>query len=517
MVKENKKLTGRVRNLVVICTLAAIVLGASTYAWFIGMRTVNVSSFDVEIASVDSLLLSLDGETWDTTVAINKLNHKTVAYTGNTNNWGDPGLIPMSSIGEMDVAASRMKLFEKASLTATPGGYRLMASRVDNHNTDETEKRGYVVFDLFIKNFSGNQYIPTLNTLDEEAIYLNVDSAVTVAKAGEVAGPDDGVEGTGIENSVRVAFAQIGRVKGTTTTPKTITDITCANDGNGNPSVIGEVTGICRTAQIWEPNDKLHVANAISWYNTACKLRKSTGTDVTAIGSFATGETSNCKTVINNNTVDINEDGTPDDTPTYAVSTDIRSSDNVDIYDGSRYNSYLGSSKLTSYPYFTDTAKIKTGTARPLFMTLAPNSITKVRVYIFIEGQDVDNYDFASIGKKISVKFGFTKERFEGSDIDYAANEGPSLDLSADKIKPVITLTGNATMEIAKDSTYLDAGATANDYIDGESTMDLTTKILVTNPVNTAVPGTYIIAYDVSDWAGNYAARVIRTVTVKES
>ena len=52
-------------------------------------------------------------------------------------------------------------------------------------------------------------------------------------------------------------------------------------------------------------------------------------------------------------------------------------------------------------------------------MTLAPNSVTKVRVYVYIEGQDVDNYDFASLGKKISVAFGFTKERFYGEDIDY--------------------------------------------------------------------------------------------------
>ena len=63
-----------------------------------------------------------------------------------------------------------------------------------------------------------------------------------------------------------------------------------------------------------------------------------------------------------------------------------------------------------------------TGTARPTFMTLAPNSITKVRVYVYIEGQDIDNYDFASLGQKISVKFGFTKERLTGSDIGYNSN-----------------------------------------------------------------------------------------------
>ena len=63
--------------------------------------------------------------------------------------------------------------------------------------------------------------------------------------------------------------------------------------------------------------------------------------------------------------------------------------------------------------------KDKKGTARPTFMTLAPNSITKVRVYVYIEGQDVDNYDFASLGQAIKVNFGFTKERYYGEDVDY--------------------------------------------------------------------------------------------------
>ena len=59
----------------------------------------------------------------------------------------------------------------KASYTYTPGGYRLLASRVDNYNEGQTEQDGYVVFDLFIKNYSGTQYIEDLNEADEEAIF----------------------------------------------------------------------------------------------------------------------------------------------------------------------------------------------------------------------------------------------------------------------------------------------------------------------------------------------------------
>ena len=51
-----------------------------------------------------------------------------------------------------------MKLFEKASLTSTPGGYRLMASHIDNYSEGVAEQDGYVVFDLFIRNFTGSEY-----------------------------------------------------------------------------------------------------------------------------------------------------------------------------------------------------------------------------------------------------------------------------------------------------------------------------------------------------------------------
>ena len=45
-------------------------------------------------------------------------------------------------------------------------------------------------------------------------------------------------------------------------------------------------------------------------------------------------------------------------------------------------------------------------------LTLNPG-ITKVRVYLYLEGQDVDNYDLISLGKTIKINFGFTKDQFD--------------------------------------------------------------------------------------------------------
>ena len=402
--KKDNKHEKRVKKLVVGSFLCAILLAVSTYAWFIGMRTVNVSSFDVSIAAIDGLSLSLDGKTWSDTVTINQSNYndtENTVYAGNTNTWGGDGLIPMSTVGKIDTTSSRMILFEKGSLTTTKGGYRLMASKVQN--SGDTEADGYVAFDLFVKNLSGNEYYTDLAKENEEAIYLTTDSAVTVASTG--------VANTGIENSVRVAFAQIGRVIATESSQSKITGITCKTE-NG-------VTGICadRDAQIWEPNDKDHVQNAINWYTTSCLKRS--GSDVTNAESYSGA----CNAV---------QDGTT--YQTYAVSGVIDYADNVDVYDGEAYNGYTGSvatqaaaGKLVAYPYFTDTMKNLAGVNRPTFITLAPNSITKIRVYVFIEGQDVDNYDFASLGKKISVAFGLTKERFFDEDVNYDSTNTATL------------------------------------------------------------------------------------------
>lgn len=561
MNKRDSKKSKKIRKLIVFCSLTSFIFIVATYAWFIGMRQVNVSSFEIEIASTDSLLLSLDGSKWDTTVTINSENFNdttNTVYAGNVNNWAgigtssiNKGLKPISSVGEIDTTTSTMKMFEKGSLTATEGGYRLMASRIHNYDThldsnDETspykEIGGYVAFDLFIRNFSGRAYYVEDNVLNEEAIYLTDDSEVVVSESG-------GVSTTGIENSVRVAFAQIGRVNGKTTDVSTITGITCTDDAN--------VTGICRTAQIWEPNDTAHVANAISYYQTSCKTRDNSkavaASDIATAGSGA----------YTSNTCGVVENGTSYDT--YAINRAIDYTDRVDVYDGTDYNGYTNTVKadmtdttdtapLFAYDYFTDSEKIQNGMARPELITLAPNSITKVRIYVWIEGQDIDNYDFASIGKQITVNFGFTKERFDESEIQGAGPLGPTGDVARPIISGVpatktiasadvasfdpmsgvtISDVGSETTELActtasgtwsaTSACYVNgvAGSQADEtactadngtWMTGTCTHDITDKVQVTNPV-TSTAGTYVVRYLVSDWQGNYS-EAATTVTV---
>ena len=79
-----------------------------------------------------------------------------------------------------------------------------------------------------------------------------------------------------------------------------------------------------------------------------------------------------------------------------------------------------------------------------------------------------------------------------------------------DTTPPTITLLGNTVLHINQNTTYTDAGATASDNVDG----NISSSIITNNTVNTAVLGTYVITYDVSDYAGNDAVQVRRTVYV---
>ena len=90
------------------------------------------------------------------------------------------------------------------------------------------------------------------------------------------------------------------------------------------------------------------------------------------------------------------------------------------------------------------------------------------------------------------------------------ATDSTTNELIIDTTVPVITLSGSASISIKKGTTYTDAGATATDNIDGT----LTSSIVKTSTVNTAVAGTYYVYYNVTDGAGNAAAQKTRTVKV---
>lgn len=86
-------------------------------------------------------------------------------------------------------------------------------------------------------------------------------------------------------------------------------------------------------------------------------------------------------------------------------------------------------------------------------------------------------------------------------------SDGSVTDIDAEK--PVITLKGDATMNLATGATFTDPGVTVTDNLDTNLVAVVTGDV-----VDTSKAGTYVIKYDVSDKAGNAAVEVTRTVVV---
>jgi large repetitive protein len=80
----------------------------------------------------------------------------------------------------------------------------------------------------------------------------------------------------------------------------------------------------------------------------------------------------------------------------------------------------------------------------------------------------------------------------------------------ADDEPPLILLSGSPVINLCLGTPYSDAGATAADNCDAINQAN----IVVNNPVNINVAGTYIITYDISDASSNPAIQVTRTVIV---
>ena len=201
-----------------------------------------------------------------------------------------------------------------------------------------------------------------------------------------------GVNNYGLQNSVRVGFFQIGRIKTVDATLANIRSLSCSSTPVLCASANELSERLTHTWNVWEPNDTEHSQRLITYFNGACKKRNSDGT-------------------YQNNTPCFTLTSPYNAISTYTVKSDISSSDNIDIYDGINEKTPETSKLVTFTTYKTSDANSFSNDKKQL-LGLAGNSITKVRVYVWLEGQDIDNYDLITSDTSITISFGLTKDKF---------------------------------------------------------------------------------------------------------
>ena len=112
--------------------ITAVVFVVATYAWFIGTTQVLVNSFTLSVKSGDGLSISITGDpgSFSNEVTISQeiledlLTTEYTAEAGNRNYWDDYGLVPVSTVGQIDTEGSNIIMYNKTSVSSLTGGYR---------------------------------------------------------------------------------------------------------------------------------------------------------------------------------------------------------------------------------------------------------------------------------------------------------------------------------------------------------------------------------------------------------
>lgn len=162
-----------------------------------------------------------------------------------------------------------------------------------------------------------------------------------------------------------------------------------------------------------------------------------------------------------------------------------------------------------------------TDTTAPVISLIGANPFLVEQGTVFVEPGYIatDNVDgdlTANVSATGGVNAGIVGTYTRTYSVSDAAGNGTAVQRVVEVLPseaPVITLSGEAVVDLEVLTPFLDPGATALDNVDG----DLTDEILVEGSVNTLVPGQYALTYRVSDAAGNMATPRTRTVNVADT
>ena len=338
--KDNKKKKQKkLRSLILLLFITIIMFGTSTYAWFTANQTVTISSLDVHVEASNGLQISTDGVTWKTVITNEDITNR--AYTNNINQV--PKLLnAVSTAGIVDADTSSdgygfLKMFKgNINSDQTTGDYTITS-------TQSTEAQGaagdYIAFDIFLK------------VDQDETIYLTKNS--TVAHKDTLATDGSTVlngEDKGLKNTSRVGFVLKGHAD--------------ANDPVATITGASDLIGSSGSVKIWEPNADLHTASAL-----------------TIASEYGVKNASN-GTLVNGNMISY-----------YGLNAEFNTVQ--DLKETVRGESGTNTTLISNTIKTTGAPTEENPRTNVQIMSLE-EGITKVRVYMWIEGQDIDCENNAS-------------------------------------------------------------------------------------------------------------------------
>ena len=369
-----------------IILIAAVMFIISTYAWFSTQKNVSITNLRGTVEVAEGLEISLDAEKWYNGITLGEedgqLSITKNAYQGH-HNISPSEMLPVSTLGLVGSTDIDLKML-RGNVTNYKELSKIVETKENIESTTDSQFPGYFAFDIFLKNNSKQ-------SSGDDILQLNYDSSLEIMDASKTA--------TGLQNTARIAFCKYA---GTSEVDASQADILKETAGVG----VGAPKAYISDVAIWEPNADDHVDYIVKNNN---KITWSTS-DASA---YAT------KTL---------DDGTKgfDTTtkmPTYALKTSAVGQTINDIYmwNGTeanlarQYTLQTTKTSTTDYTIKEGVQNLVKATDGTTAFGIAPNKITIIRVYLWLEGQDVDCINYASHGGGVKVNIGLVKGSVVGS------------------------------------------------------------------------------------------------------
>ncbi len=385
--KDREKTKSEMNAMFFIILIALVMFIISTYAWFSTQKNVSITNLTGTVEVAEGLEISLDGDKWSNGIVLGdgdgELNIIDDAYSGH-HNISPSEMLPVSTLGlatggQTDLKMLRGKIEDSKKLSE-------IQSMVETETQpSKSTYPGYFAFDVFLKNSS------KVDGADD-VLQLNYDSSLEILEAEK--------SSTGLQNTARVAFAKYNGTSEVMADQATILKETA---GIGVSAATPNITDVA----IWEPNASDHVDyivqnnNKITWSEPEKTAYETKVLDSTGRKGF-----------------DVNTK-----MPTYALKESSIGNTIPDIYkwDGSESNVQKQKTLQTTKKSDSDYT-IKEGVQNLVSTSdgsttfgIAANKICRLRIYLWLEGQDVDCINYASHGGGIKVNIGLVKGSVVGS------------------------------------------------------------------------------------------------------
>ena len=366
--KKNKK-KSEMNAMFFIILLALVIFIISTYAWFSTQRNVSITNLNGTVEVAEGLEISLDAQNWSNGLVLGEeegqLDIIDNAYAGNKN-LKPSEMLPVSTLGQVSGQQQDLQML-RGKITNSIQLSDIKAMVETESNPDSDTFPGYFAFDVFLKNSSKQDDL-------DDVLQLNYDSSLEIMETDK--------SSTGLQNTARVAFAKYNGTSDVMADQATILKETAGIGVGAGTSYITDVA-------IWEPNSNDHVDYIVQNNN------KITGA----------GASFNATTQMD----------------TYGLKSTSIGQTIADIYKWDGTESYLAKQNvLQTTKTSTEDYSIAEGVQNLVSTTdgsttfgIAPNAICRIRIYLWLEGQDVDCINYASHGGGIKVNIGLVK----GSDI----------------------------------------------------------------------------------------------------